>query len=162
MSKFKVGDRARRVGVSSRGVQTGQVYVVSDVVLNSWIRLAGLGDGDYHTDNFELVEQFGKDALRDGDFLEFEDGSTGFWLGGCSTRKTDNPNPNLAPYYQIWSEACYYSDDLKDPEGLDIDKVVREGNTIFERESEKIELTMQEIADKFNVPVEQVMIKKGD
>lgn len=98
---------------------------------------------------FELAE-FTKSDLKDGMRLVDEDGED-FWVcGDCVANR----------YGSVYFE--HISEDLINTNiGCKFIKVTdRDGTVLFEREEEPRELTIEEIAKAFNLPVERVRIKK--
>ena len=56
MSRFKVGDKVRRIGGMSGGMVTGDIGIVRKIVNNEWMEIIEFPEERHLIDKFELVE----------------------------------------------------------------------------------------------------------
>lgn len=140
------------------GFEVGKTYTIGQDMHGDIGPMAGFGGapqenygGDFI---FELAE-FTKSDLKDGMRVELDSTRLVFYVCGGKLNAT-------FPYGNHWWEICNLDDNLQSSKtGAKVMRVTdRDGTVLFEREEEPRELTIEEIAEAFNLPVEHVRIKK--
>lgn len=162
MSKFKIGDKVkiRKDSKYYRGDESnpkdtrGEVKTVCSGNLGIEVMWDNGISNSYNDSDLELW-RFTKADLLDGMRLLSREGMLAWVCGNKVMFQGGDYN-----YLSSYTESMVFNN-VASPSRFDIMKVTdRDGTVLFEREEEPTELTIEEIAAKFGLPVERVRIKK--
>ena len=157
--KFKIGDRVRLIGVSSDGINTGDIGTIDendDVPFVIWDK--NKDRIPFKENNLELVEMVKtKDDLKDGDIVTLRNGNKLIYADKDFMDLERNNDNSLSDLYDL-------TDDLKYDEhkNYDIMKVERPVyfSRVYERDETVREMTIEEISKALGYEVK--IVKESD